>query len=380
MTVFKTFLKILNKRKAPIIMYTVFLVIFSSFNMQANEKNVNFVAEKPDVVIIDESKGTISEHLVGYFDENAVLKSFESEDDLSDALFYRDVNCIIRLSDSFDKDVLSGKTPRVEVEMTGDYQSSLAKMMLERYLKVLDIYSSITDDEEELLRYVDETLATEVEVEVASELDTDSLSKAATYFNFTNYCILAGTIYIIALIMAIFKEKRVDKRTIVSSMDYRKFNRDLLLANGLFAVVLWAIYVAIGIVIIGDVLLSMHGLFFIANSFFFTICALTISFLLGNLLSNKEAINGIVNVIALGSSFLCGAFVPIEWLPEGVLKIAHVLPSYWFIANNEFIKTVEEFDKGALTTIFINMGVIVLFAIGFAIVTNMVTRKKRKVA
>ena len=30
-----------------------------------------------------------------------------------------------------------------------------------------------------------------------------------------------------------------------------------------------------------------------------------------------------------------------EMLPEGVLKAAHVLPSYWFIKNNETLKTLE---------------------------------------
>ena len=73
---------------------------------------------------------------------------------------------------------------------------------------------------------------------------------------------------------------------------------------------------------------TTHGLMYLINSFVFTICAITIAFLIGTLINNKNAINGIVNVVALGSCFLCGAFVPMDWLPDAVLKIAHVLPSY----------------------------------------------------
>ncbi len=77
------------------------------------------------------------------------------------------------------------------------------------------------------------------------------------------------------------------------------------------------------------------GVVYIINSLVLTICATTIAFLIGNLVSNKGTINGIVNVVALGSSFLCGAFVPMEWLPDSVLKIAHTLPTFYNIRINE---------------------------------------------
>ena len=53
MTVFKTVLKIVKKYISPIIMYTVFLVIFGALNIQTSENSINFVAEKPDIMIIN---------------------------------------------------------------------------------------------------------------------------------------------------------------------------------------------------------------------------------------------------------------------------------------------------------------------------------------
>ena len=89
---------------------------------------------------------------------------------------------------------------------------------------------------------------------------------------------------------------------------------------------------------------TMHGLVYTINSLLFTLCATTIAFLIGTIVQNKNAISGIVNVVALGSSFLCGAFVPMEWLPEGVLNFAHALPTYYYIKTNELLKTVEAFS------------------------------------
>ena len=123
---------------------------------------------------------------------------------------------------------------------------------------------------------------------------------------------------------------------------------------------------------------TIHGLIYIVNSFVFTICAITIAFLLGNIVDNKNAINGIVNVIALGSSFLCGAFVPMEWLPDFVLKIAHILPSYYYIKSNELLKELEIVNFETLQPILTNMAVILVFAIAFVVLTNVVTKNKNR--
>lgn len=97
------------------------------------------------------------------------------------------------------------------------------------------------------------------------------------------------------------------------------------------------------------------------------------------MVTNKGAINGIVNVVALGSSFLCGAFVPMEWLPDSVLNIAHVLPTYYYISTNEALKTLEELNIETLTPIIINMVMMLGFATIFIILTNIVSMRKRKI-
>ena len=206
------------------------------------------------------------------------------------------------------------------------------------------------------------------------------MKKATFYYNFTNYSILAGCVYVICLILSSFKEERIAKRTIISSMNYKKYNRYLLLSNSLFAIVLWFFYVVLSFILVGNVMFTEHGIIYIVNSFVFTICAVTIAILIGNLANNKNAINGIVNVIALGSSFLCGAFVPMEWLPDTVLKIAHILPSYYFISSNEMITQLEVVNFESMRPILFNMGIILIFTIIFAFITNIVSKKKRKIA
>ena len=381
MTVFKTFLKVLNKCKLPIIMYTVFLIFFGGFNMQTSENNTNFVAEKPDVLIInkDEEKG-ITKNFVDYIKNNSNIIDIENDEEkVNDALFYRDVNYIIYIPENYREEFLKGNNPEIEIKSTGDYLASYTEMLLSRYIKIANTYVKNIESEEELINKINETLSKETKIEISSKLDTDNLSKACFYYNFANYSILAGLVYVICLILSSFKKENIQKRTIISSMNYKKINRKLLLSSSLVAVGLWLSYVVFSFILVGNVMFTMHGMMYIANSFIFSICALTIAFLIGNLITNKNAINGIINVVALGSSFLCGAFVPMEWLPDSVLKIAHILPSYYYISTNEMLKQLEVFNLDTMKPIIINMGAIVIFTAGFIIITNIISRKKRKI-
>ena len=381
MTVFKTFLKILNKNKFIIILYTLFLIFFGGFNMQTSESNINFVASKPDIMIVnyDEEKG-ITKDLIKYIEENSnVVDLKNNEDAINDALFYRDVNYVVYIPKNYNKDFMDGKNPEIEIKSTGDYQSSFAEMLLSRYIKVANIYQKSINSEEELISKINETLSKKSEVEITSKLDTNILSKATFYYNFANYSIMACLIYVICLILASFKDIKIQKRTIISSTNYKTLNRQILLSNSLFSIILWMIYVVLSFILVGDIMFSIHGIFYLINSFVFTICATTIALFIGNIVSNKNAISGIVNVIALGSSFLCGAFVPMEWLPDGVIKIAHILPSYYYISNNEVLKTLELINLNTIKPILLNIIIVLSFSIMFIILTNIVSKRKQKI-
>ena len=381
MIIFKTFLKVLKKSIAPIIMYTSFLILFGGFNMQTSDNQINFEQEKPDILIInnDEEKG-ITKGLLDYIKENSNIKEIENNNEkINDALFYRDVNYIIYIPNQFREDFLNDKNPKIEIKSTGDYQASLAEMILERYINTANIYKNSFENEEEIIEKTKETISKNVEVEKITKLDTDNLTKATFYYNFASYSLLAGCVYVICLILSSFKEEKINKRTIISSMNYKKYNIKLLISNGLFAVILWIFYIILSVVLIGNIMFSKHGLIYMINSFIFTLCALSIAFLIGNTVKNKNAINGIVNVVALGSSFLCGAFVPAEMLPDSVLKIAHILPTYWYIQTNEVIKTLEEINFESIRPLILNMGIILIFTIIFIVITNIISSKKRKI-
>ena len=301
MTVYKTFFKVVNKYKFLIIIYTAMLILFAGFNMQTSQNSTNFVAEKPDVLIINNDKEQkLSKNLVEYIEKNSNIVDIENDEEArNDALFYRDVTYIIYIPENYSKDFLNGLNPEINIKSAGDAGSSYAEMMLTRYIKVANIYQKELQNEDELIKTINETLEKETETEITSKLDTDNLTRAAFYYNFMNYSILAGCVYVICIIISSFREEKIRKRTIISSMNYKKYNRQLLVSNGMLAFILWFLYVVLSFILIGDIMFTAHGLILIANSFVFSICSLTIAFLIANLINNKNAINGIINVVAL---------------------------------------------------------------------------------
>ena len=191
---------------------------------------------------------------------------------------------------------------------------------------------------------------------------------------------MAVTIYIICLVITSFHEQSVNKRIIISSMNYKEHNRLLLLSSSVYALVVWILYTILGFIILGSELFTLRGLLFIGNEFIFTFCCLTLSLLISSLCYSKVAVSGIVNVVALGSAFLCGAFIPPEMLPSSVIKIAHILPTYYFINSNEILKSLEVINISNLHVVFINTIIMLLFSILFIIINNIVTKKKRIIA
>ena len=322
MTVYKTFFKVVNKYKFLIIIYTAMLILFAGFNMQTSQNSTNFVAEKPDVLIINNDKEQkLSKNLVEYIEKNSNIVDIENDEEArNDALFYRDVSYIIYIPENYSKDFLNGLNPEINIKSAGDAGSSYAEMMLTRYIKVANIYQKELQNEDELIKTINETLEKEAETEITSKLDTDNLSRAAFYYNFMNYSILAGCVYVICIIISSFREEKIRKRTVISSMNYKKFNRQLLVSNGALAFILWLLYVVLSFILIGDIMFTAHGLILIANSFVFSICSLTIAFLIANLINNKNAINGIINVVALRFKFLVWCFCASRMVARHYIK------------------------------------------------------------
>ncbi|MDD6263976.1 MAG: ABC transporter permease [bacterium] len=377
MTVFNTFWKVINKYKGTIILFTVMLVAFGGINTTSSNNSLDFTNNKPDILIInnDQNKG-LTKNLISYLKENTNVKNIK-EEEVDDALFYRQVNYIIYIPKNYRNDILSGINPKIDKKTTGDYDSSLAEIILKRYLKTQEVYSKTTSNEQELIEKINTNLKTKSEVSITSTVNTDKTSKVSRYYNFASYSIMYTIIFIICMVLSSFNEKVIKKRTIISSMNYKTHNKLILKASFLYSIIVWLLFMVLGIILFPDTIISLRGLIYTINAFVFTFASLTLALLISSLSSNKNVITGIANVVCLGSAFLCGAFIPTTWLPETVIKISHIFPTYWYVNSNDLLSSLEKINLNSLEPIIINMLVVLLFSLIFIVLTNIISKKKQ---
>lgn len=377
MTVFKTYWKIVKKNIGIIILYTVMLLVFGTMNLKTNKNSFEYVSSKPDIIIVNNSSGIITDNLISYLKTNANVKNITDETDIDDAVFFRDANYVIYIPKEFENKLESGKEVNIDIKTNNSYDSYIASELLNKYLDVFSKYMNLYNDKVLAIQKLDNTLNKKAGVVIENK--TNLNSKTSLFYNFSSYSIMAIVIYIICLVLSSFNDEKISKRTNVSGMNYKTFNNYLYISSFTFTFIIFIVYLILSFLILKNSILNINGFLYSLNMFIFFIVSFTMAILISNLVKSKGAISGVVNVISLGSAFLCGAFIPVKYMPSFALKIAHIFPTFYFIDNNEYIASLQNFDKASYEFVLKNFIIMIIFIIFFLILNTLVTRFKRKV-
>ena len=377
MTIFKTYWKIVKKNIGIIILYTVMLLVFGTMNLKANKNSFEFISSKPDIIIVNNSSGIITDNLISYLKTNANVKNITNENDIDDAVFFRDANYVIYIPKEFENKIENGKEFNIDIKTNNSYDSYIASELLNRYLDVFSKYMNLYNDKILAIQKLDNTLNKKADVVIENK--TNLNSKTSLFYNFSSYSIMAIVIYIICLVLSSFNDEKISKRTNVSGMNYKTFNNYLYISSFTFTFIIFIVYLILSFLILKSSILNINGILYGLNMFIFFIVSFTMAILISNLVKSKGAISGVVNVISLGSAFLCGAFIPVKYMPSFALKIAHIFPTFYFIDNNEYIASLQNFDKASYDFVLKNFIIMIVFIIFFLILNTLVTRFKRKV-
>lgn len=377
MTVFKTYWKIVKKNIGIIILYTVMLLVFGTMNLKANKNSFEYISSKPDIIIVNNSSGIITDNLISYLKTNANVKNITDENDIDDAVFFRDANYVIYIPKEFENKIENRKEFNIDIKTNNSYDSYIASELLNKYLDVFSKYMNLYNDKILAIQKLDNTLNKKASVVIENK--TNLNSKTSLFYNFSSYSIMAIVIYIICLVLSSFNDEKISKRTSVSGMNYKTFNKYLYISSFTFTFIIFIVYLILSFLILKSIILNINGILYSLNMFIFFIVSFTMAILISNLVKSKGAISGVVNVISLGSAFLCGAFIPVKYMPSFALKIAHIFPTFYFIDNNEYIASLQNFDKASYEFVLKNFIIMIIFVMIFLILNSLVTRFKRKV-
>ena len=382
MTVFKGFLQVLIRNIAFVILFTTIMVVMGLTVFQTSPSSSgDFTPSKPTVLVINRGNDTaltrsFNSYLAG---QTKKADTGSSEREIDDALYYETLSYVVYLPHDFTTTILKGEKPVVDIKTRASSESASAEVLVSRFLRLATGYGQYLTDEDELVKAVNSSLKLDSKVSLTSHLDQKTLHNVTALYNFGSYTLLAGGAYVITMILAAFSVVNIRKRTLVSPA--RPIRIDLSLIAGCALIV--AFLVALNVLLVRILLPGIadtgrEGLYAL-NIAAFGLPVLAIGFFIAKITNNKEALGAIINVVALASAFLCGAFIPRELMPDAVVAIGKVLPSFYYIDNNNALAEMTSFSGAAASQFWVNIGVQVGYALALWIGAAILTRLQRRV-
>lgn len=373
MQVFKTYFKIMNRIKGPIIMYVaIFLGItfIISGSSISNDTKI-YETSRLDVAVIDRDNTVLSNGIKDYIvDTNDVVEIEDEEDKLKDALYLREVTYIVIIPKGFMESVENGKPLDLETrKVEGTSNSEFLDANISSYISVVNGYIKAGYDMDKVVDYAAESMDKKGEVSlIVDEASDKSTQKSliSYYFSYAPYALISATIMAVTMILATFNKEDIKKRNVCSSLSLKSVNTQLILAGVVFSLMLVALVVVGGIVICPSS--DRNAISFLCyggNVLCCGIVSLSIAFCLGNLLKTQNGVSGACNIVGLGCSFLGGIFVPLEILPDSVVKVANLVPTYWYTRANDVIAYMSKATSSNIKEILMYMGIEMLFALVF---------------
>ncbi|NLO38204.1 MAG: ABC transporter permease [Ruminiclostridium sp.] len=386
MQVFKLCMNIIKKNLGILMIYVIVFIMVSlimSANMNQDMKKItSFNSNKADIAFISEESSTL---INGFKEELGKVANFveipDKTEDLQDALFFRTVSYILRVPKGFTESFMSGEAVQLEKTIVPDsFSNTYIDLSIDQYLNAARVYVTTLDGitQEELVAHLKADLVENALVEVKTNGEkTENQNYANYFFNYFSYSLLSVIIMGMSALMLVFNKRDLKLRNGCSPISTTSMNLQFILGNLVFTFSAWLLMVLLCLVVNYKNSSNLNTVYFILNSFVFALCCASISYLIGNLVKSPNTVSMICNVVALGLSFISGAFVPQELLGGPVLKIASFGPTYWFIKANNAIAQLSQFDYTHLKPIFSDMLILICFTVAFFSVALVIGKKRR---
>lgn len=365
MRVYKVFFQILNKQKGQLIMYLgIFLgiALILSFH-ELNQGNITFETASYSFVVYDEDDSDASRGLVRYLEKNN--EKIEIEDDeetIQDELYNRNIHCVIRIPENFGKALKeNGELEKLTIlSVPGTIYKQTFETLTSQYITLVRGYLAGGFPVETALEKAEKMIDQNVSVTVG---DGGSTTHSYLYylFAYAPYILLSLCTVGIVPVFIVFHKEEVKNRILCSSYSLMRTNGELILGTVTASFLFGALFLLMSLALGGSAMLSFRGWLFALNVFTFLLVAMGLVFLLGQILKKTSVISMASNVISLGMCFLSGIFVPLEYLGDGVIRIAHFLPTYWYVLGVRFIDSYVEGES--LSQLWQYIGIQILFAV-----------------
>lgn len=338
MTVFKSFFQILQQRKLPLMIYIpVFLGLCIGFsNLSASDES-QFQPTNIKYGIVDEDNSALSQGLIAYLEENNTVTRYdEYNSSLGDQIYYDLLDYVLVIPEGFGDKLTAGESLDGMLQSYAMPDSTALQYggsQISQFLSTYTAYCKLGISEDEILAKTVETLTQEGDIVIANEQGKVIVPDEDYYFfQYLPYLLICLMIQLLSTILVSYRKDDVARRMECAQMSVLKRNLCLFSATLVLSAVLFLLFLGIKFVIYGPVIHPYR----LVNMILFFGVSVSLAYCLSVFSPSDSIISLVSNVVGLGLAFISGAFVPAEFLPEGILNLSKCFPMYWNLQINRW--------------------------------------------
>lgn len=374
------FLNVKRQNKTLLIYLSVFiaLMVFFAKNGEEQQKAV-FKSSSLDMIVQDKDQTTLSRSLFQYLSQKHNIKEDQyTEEQISDELYYENVDYVLTIPKGFEENMASGKTTGIleNRKRPGSTSGYFLDAQIHQYLSMLNAYLTAGYAPEEAASLTGKAAAREAGISLLSRQNQAAEDDSYYAFCYMPYILICILTVGLGMILISFRKENVDARLRCSSQSAIQRNLQLALGSIIFSLICWCCLLVAAAAVIHIDFFSWQGFFYILNSFVFLLVAMSITVLISFLVHSDAVLNMVANVVGLGLSFLGGVYVPLEIMSPSVVFFSRLLPSYWYIKALEHIGRYGG-KASQLQTILSCLGIEFLFAAAIFCASLVVSRQTK---
>ena len=382
MTVYKGFLTITRRNIHLMILY---LVIFLTIAVMAQKftggKTTDFEQVGLDIAVIDRDGGELAGGLYDYLGQYHTIADLPDDPSvIQDRMFYREVYYIVTIPKDFEDRCLYGDELLPVTKVPGSNSGFYVDQQINTFLNDVRIMVKSGFTLSESIAEVTESSRETTEVTL---IDKNGFGGNRPFhafmYQYMPYILISILCYCMCYIMIAFRNPDVKRRMACSAVSSRSQNLQIILGYITVGLAVYLLVTTMPVLMYGESFTADPNMpYYLLNSFLMTLVALSLSFLIGTLVSRDEVVSAVVNVVSLGMSFLCGVFVDLEILGKSVRTFAQFLPVYWYEVANGLLadnSTLSQLQQTSLYTCFFLQLLFFSSILGVAMVISRIQQK-----
>lgn len=382
MQVFKTFLKVTQKRLHISMIYIgVFISICVAMTFISSETS-NFENSKLDISIVDMDNTEASKAFTEFIAQNHNIVNIENDKDvIIDSLYYMRADIVLTINEGYSRKLANGETNSLfsDYRVPGTYSAEFFDSQINKYISTINACMIGGMSIQEAYTRAAELSENEVNVETLSFSDNANVeynSDISGFFQYLAYILIVVLISGLCPTLLVITGKEIRNRTNCSCISVSKQMTQIIAGTVIFSAAVYLLLIIVAAILYKSMLFNEKGLLAILNGFVYLIFTMMLTLFIAVISPSPKVVDMIANILSLGMSFLCGVFVPQMLLSDTVVNAGKFFPAYWYIKANNMLAGTNNEVFGA-DKFMICIGIELAFSIALLCATLLVAKTKR---